>query len=250
VSDVAQLAVSLYSSSSYPANVLALAVAAVGAFMLLCLLAAIGEAAVTRSLLAGSAASEAPSAPDASHSTLAGLAVLLLACMPVALAGAWLLLVAMDNAPAVYTAPGPEASVVPRLAATVMPQLVVVGAAVLAAQAVGGRLLRAAIMTPPSRLGAALGDAVRDLGRRPLRWIGVAAVSWAKDAALFIGCWALLGVLWSTTADSLGPRLLERPQALLLLVGFVAIWLLLLAAGGVLHLLISAWRLLEEGDAR
>jgi len=241
VGDVADLAVTLYSSGSYPANVVALAAAAVGAFLLLAFLAALGEAVVARAIR--SAGTDTPGAGEAA---LAGVAVLLLATVPVAVAFAWLLLGAVANAPAVYTAPGPDATVIPRLAATLVPQLVAVCAALLAAQTLGGRLLRGALAARGDRLGAALSGAAADLARSPARWAGVAAVGWAKDAVLVVGSWALLAVLWGPIADSIGPGLLTRPQALVLLVGFVAIWLILLLVGGALHAFISAWWLIEE----
>ena len=241
VGDVADLAVTLYSSGSYPANVVALAAAAVGAFLLLAFLAALGEAAVARAIRP-----PGTDAPGAGEAALAGLSVLMLATVPVAVAFAWLVLGAVANAPTVYTAPGPDATVIPRLAATLVPQLVAVGAALLAAQALGGRLLRGALAAPSDRLGAALRNGVRELARSPARWAGVAAVGWAKDALLVVGSWALLGVLWGAIADSIGPGLLTRPQGLVLLVGFVAIWLILLLVGGALHAFISAWWLLEE----
>jgi hypothetical protein len=251
--DVAQLAVRLYSSSAYPANVIALAVAAVGGFILLCLLVALGEVAVWRSLRPAREPGPEPGAdaePDASHAILSGLTVLLLACVPVALAVAWLLIGAVANAPTVYTAPGGEATVAGRLAATVVPQLALLGVAMLLAQAVGGRLLRAAIAAAPDRLGSSLRAAFSELAARPARWIGLAAVGWLKDALLLLASWALLRVLWNAIVDNLAPGLPGGPQALLLLLGFVAIWLVLLLAGGALHAFVSAWWLLEEGEGR
>jgi hypothetical protein len=164
----------------------------------------------------------------------------------VALAAAWLLLGAAVSAPAVYTAPGPDATVIPRLAAALLPQLVAVGGALLLAQAIGGRLLRETLAASADRLGPGLRAAAGDLARAPARWLGVAAVGWTKDALLVVGSWSLLRSLWDAVADSFGPGLLARPQGLVLLVGFVAIWLILLLVGGALHAFISAWWLLEE----
>ena len=245
--DVAQVAVRLYSSSAYPANVIALAVAAMGGFILLCLLAVTGEVAVRRALRP---ARDDESEPSASQAVMAGLTVLILACVPVALALGWLLLGAMANAPTVYTAPGGEATVAARLAATVAPQLAVLAAVLLLSQATGGRLLRAAIAAAPDRLGGSIRAALAGIVARPARWIGVAAVGWLKDALLLLASWALLRLLWNAIADNLGPGLPGGPQALLLLLGFVAIWLVLLLAGGALHAFVSAWWLLEEGEGR
>lgn len=238
--DVADLAVTLYSSGSFPANVIALSVAGVAGFVLLCLLAAAAEVSLVRALRPDRHAA------GAGEATLSALAVVLLASAPVAVAVAWLLLAAVANAPAVYTAPGPDATVIPRLVATLVPQLAAVGVTLLAAQALGGRLLRSAITGPGDRLAGSLRDGTRAALRRPGRWLGLAAVSWTKDALLVVGSWALLRGLWDAIADSLGAGLLGRPQALVLLVGFVAIWLILLLVGGALHAFISAWWLLEE----
>jgi hypothetical protein len=240
VGDVADLAVSLYSSGSYPANVVALAAAAVGGFLLLAYLAVAGETAMARGLRPDR------DGPGAGEASLAGLSVMLLATVPVALAAAWLLLGAAVSAPAVYTAPGPDATVIPRLAAALLPQLVAVGGALLLAQAIGGRLLRETLAASADRLGPGLRAAAGDLARAPARWLGVAAVGWTKDALLVVGSWSLLRSLWDAVADSFGPGLLARPQGLVLLVGFVAIWLILLLVGGALHAFISAWWLLEE----
>jgi hypothetical protein len=156
----------------------------------------------------------------------------------------------MSSAPALYTTPGPEASVIPRLAAALAPQLGLLGIALLVSQAVGGRLLRAVIRSPATELGASLAAALADLRRRPATWLGVAGAGLVKDAALALGSWALLALLWDRTAEQLGPGLLDRPQALFLLVGFVAIWLVLLLVGGALHAFISAWWLLEDREGR
>jgi hypothetical protein len=248
--EVASLAIRMYTSSAYPANVVALAVAVVGGFMLLCLVAAVGETAVTRALRAPGDPPAGADAPDAGHAALAGLALLLAASLPVVLAFGWLLIAAMSSAPAVYTTPGPEASVIPRLAAVLAPQLAVLGGALLVSQMIGGRLLRAAIRSPGTELGASLAAALGDLRRRPAPWLGIAAAGLAKDAALVVGSWALLAILWERAGGQLGPGLLDRPQALLLLVGFVAIWLVLLLVGGALHAFISAWWLLEDREGR
>jgi hypothetical protein len=248
VADVAGLAVQLYSSGSYPANVVALAAMTVGAVMLIALLAVAAEVAVTRAIRAR-LGRPAPAASP-SGATLAGLSVVLLAATPVLVAAAWLALRLVAVGPGVYSAPGAEATVVPRLAMAVLPQLMVVAAATLLAQAVGGTLLRRALPAPPERLSAALRDGLTDLRRAPARYAGIAAAGWLKDGLLLFGSWALLRALWAPIGESLGPGLLTSPQLLLLLVGFVAIWLILLLVGGALHAFISAWWLFEEGEGR
>jgi hypothetical protein len=254
VADVAGLAVQLYSSGSYPANVVALAAMTVGVVMLMALLAVAAEVAVTRAIRArlriAAARTPADPAMSASGATLAGLSVVLLAATPVLVAAAWLALRLVEIGPSVYSAPGGEATVVPRLAMAALPQLVVVAAATMLGQAVGGTLLRRALSAPPERLGAALHEGLTDLRLSPARFVGIAAAGWLKDGLLLLGSWALLRTLWAPIGESLGPGLLTSPQLLLLLVGFVAIWLILLLCGGALHAFISAWWLFEGGERR
>lgn len=240
VPDLVDLGRRLITSGSYPANVVALAVALTAGFLLLCLIAALAEVALRRALRPARG-----DGPDPGRSTLTAMAVMLLACVPVLLAAAWLTVQAIGNAPAVYMAPGGEASVITRLAATVVPQIGAVGAAALIGQAAGGLVLRHALRAGDGRIGSAIRAAGRDMTRRPGAWFGVALAGWLKDALLLLAGWALLAALWAPIAERLGPGLLSSPQVLVLLVGFVAIWLLLLLAGGALHAWISAWWLLE-----
>ncbi len=242
VQDVADLAVKLASSGSFPLNVVALSAAVVTGLMLLCLLAALGEVAVLRSLPAGAAGT----ASDArEHPTLMALAVVLLATLPVLAAAAWLALSAAEVAPAVYGEPGPAATVPARLAARLIPQLVMLGIVAFAAQVIGGLALRQVLLGPGGGPALAIVGALRRVVRRPLSWLGVAAVGWCKDAFLLLLTLVLLQVLWAPIGASLGPGLLSSPQSLVLLVGFVAIWLSLLLAGGALHAFVSAWWLAE-----
>jgi hypothetical protein len=57
----------------------------------------------------------------------------------------------------------------------------------------------------------------------------------------------VLGVLWSPISTGLGDGLRSRPETILLLLGFVAVWLGLLLAAGALHVAISAWWAMEVG---
>lgn len=240
VPDAVDLGRRLITSGSYPANVVALAVALTAGFVLLCLLAALGEVALRRALRPSQAGGS-----DLGRSTLGTMAVMLLACVPALLAAAWLIVAAVGQAPAVYMAPGGEASVLARLAATVVPQIGVLGAAALVGQATGGLVLRHTLRAGGDRIGYTVRAAGRDMARSPGTWFGVALVGWLKDGLLVLVGWALLRTLWTPIAERLGPGLLSSPQVLALLVGFVAIWLLLLLAGGALHAWISAWWLLE-----
>jgi len=57
----------------------------------------------------------------------------------------------------------------------------------------------------------------------------------------------LLRVLWGPIGADLAGGQLISPQALLLLVGFVAVWFAVILAFGALHVWISAWWSLELG---
>ena len=241
--DVAQLAVQLGSSGSFPLNVVALCVAAVAVIMLLCLLAALAEVALLRRLPAGRAGEGLDH--GLTQPTLMALAVILLAAIPVLIAGAWLALSAADVAPVVYGEPGSAATLPARLAGRLLAQLVAVSLATFAAQAIGGLALRRAILEPGGGPGSSIVAAVAGIGRRPARWVGVAAVGWVTDALALVGSWGLLRVLWRPIGESLGPGLLGSPPALVLLVGFVAIWLSLLLVAGALRAFVSAWWLAE-----
>ncbi len=249
VPDVAHLAVQLVSSASFPANVVALCVAAVGGFVLLSLLAVLGEVALLRALRPMAGGGEGP-VEGRGPPTLTALAIALLASTPALIALAWLGIGLVEAGPAVYSAPGPAGSVPARLAAAVLPHLCALALAVLAAQAIGGLALRRAMLGSPEppgggRPAASILASARLIGRRPGPWLGVAAAGWLKDALLLAVCWSLLWALWRPIGPSLGPGLLASPQVLALLVGFVAIWLSLLLAGGALHAFISAWWLAE-----
>jgi hypothetical protein len=221
--------------------VVALCGAVVTGFVLLCLLAALGEVALVRRLAFGAAGGD----EQLGSPTLMSLAVILLASMPVLVALAWLALSAAEVAPAVYGEPGSAATVPARLAARVIPQLVAVAVAILAAQAIGGLALRHALLRPGGGPAASILAGAQRVGRRPAPWLGLAAVGWLKDALVLLLSLGLLQLLWRPIGEALGPGLLTRPQSLALLVGFVAIWLSLLLVGGALHVFISAWWLAE-----
>ena len=57
---------------------------------------------------------------------------------------------------------------------------------------------------------------------------------------------ALLSVLWMPIGDALATGRLATPETLLLLLGFVAIWLGLLLAAGAVQVAVSAWWAIEQ----
>jgi membrane protein implicated in regulation of membrane protease activity len=57
---------------------------------------------------------------------------------------------------------------------------------------------------------------------------------------------ALLSVLWMPIGGALDGGQLATPGTLLLLLGFVAIWLGLLLVAGAVHVAVSAWWAIEQ----
>jgi len=114
--DLEYFGVSLITSGAYPWNVVALCVAAVAGFVLLLLAAAVAEIA-----LAGLLRRRPTRA--ASRTALSGLAVLLLATLPVIVAAAALVSGIVAVAPGVYISPDVQTPVLLRLAGALLPHL-------------------------------------------------------------------------------------------------------------------------------
>jgi hypothetical protein len=237
--DLVFVASSLRGSSAFPYNVIVLCAAIVGGAVLLCLLAAVAEAALPRMAQADR------SHPPLASSALVGLTITLIAALPAALATAALLLGLVALAPAEFTSPDLGIPLAVRLARDLLPFVVALVLAVLLGQAIGGVALRRALGSEGRLVGAALADAGRDLAHHPWSRIGVAGVGLLADAVAVALTYALLRVLWAPIGAQLAVGRLTSPDTLLLLVGFVAIWLALLLAAGALHVTISAWWALE-----
>lgn len=235
--------VSLITSGSYPANVIALAVAAVAAFVLLCLLAAVSEIALW-------AAMRRTPRIASSRTSASGLAIVLLATVPGLGAAALLAAGIIAEAPAAFTSPDVGTPVLLRLASALLPFLGVAVVALLVGQLFGGLALRHAIREAGHGTAGAIGAALRRISRDPWGPLGVTLVGGIKDLVVLGGSYGLLRVLWAPIEQGLGAGLLNGPATLLLLVGFVATWIALLLVGGALHVAISAWWLSETAGAR
>ena len=231
---------SLYTSSAFPANVVALSVALVAAFVLMCLMAGMAEAALQRMAAARSAPQLA-----FGRATLTALAVVLVAAIPAAGASAALVMGITAVAFEAFTSPDLDTPLLLRLAAPLWPFLIALLVTVLIGQAFGGAALRRALALGSPPIGRALAAAAGDLRRHPARLLGLAAATLTKDAAWLALSYALLRVLWAPIGDDLAAGQLGGPDTLLLLVGFVAIWLALLLMAGALHVAVSAWWALE-----
>ncbi|HSM38532.1 MAG TPA: hypothetical protein VK838_04300 [Candidatus Limnocylindrales bacterium] len=236
--DLEYIGVSLITSGSYPANVIALSVAAVAGFLLLCLLAAVGETALFAALR------RAPGLAT-SQTGLSALAVVLLATVPVLIALAALVSGIIAAAPAAFTSPDVDTPVLLRLATALTPYLVGLLIALLVGQLFGGLALRVAIREAGRGTADAIRQALRRIVRDPWGPLGVTVVALVKDLLLFAASYGLLRVLWTPIQAGLGAGPLASPTTLLLLVGLVVTWLALLLIGGALHVAISAWWLAE-----
>jgi hypothetical protein len=242
--DLALLAAALRGSSAFPANLIALGVAAVAGVVLLCVMAAIAEVVLLRT-----AAARQAGHPPFAAAVFVALTVILVSALPAAAAVSALLLGAVVIVPSVYQAPDFGAPLAVRLAASLLPFLVGLVLAALAGQAFGGVAVRRALAPGAPPLRGALAEAARDLVRRPRGLLGVASVALLTDLVMAALSYALLRVLWAPIVGELAAGRLISPDTLLLLVGFVAIWLGLLLAAGALHVMISAWWGLELAGA-
>jgi hypothetical protein len=245
IGDLTFFASSLRASSAFPANVVALGMAFVAGVVLLCLVAAAAEAALFRT-----ASASQPGHPPISHAALSGLTVILVSALPATAATAALLLGALALVPAEVQSPDLGVPLVVRLVGLLLPFLLVLVAAVLLGQAIGGAALRHVLAPGAPPVAVALARAARDLVRRPWGRIGVPTAGLLGDVVAVALTYALLRVLWAPIANELSRGRLASPDTLLLLVGFVAIWLALLLASGALHVWISAWWTIELASAR
>lgn len=239
--DLAFIGVSIYTSGSFPLNVVGLAALAVAIFAGLCLLSATGQVALLRS-----AAVPDPARPPFARAVLTAFSIILLATLPAIAALVALLAGVVAVAPDAFTSPDISTPVLLRLAGPLIPFVILFVVMLLAGQAFGGTALREAHQAPAAPLGAVLARTARGLLRRPWGAIGVVLGGLVLDLVVLTVTTALLGVLWMPIADALGAGRLATPETLLLLLGFVAIWLGLLLVAGAVHVAVSAWWAIEQ----
>jgi hypothetical protein len=241
--DFAFLGARLLASGAFPWNILLLAALATLVVLSACLLAGLAEAALLR------AAGRGTPYRSLTRETEAAFSVLLIASLPVVAIAAALVSGVAAVAPAEFGAPDIGGPLLLRIIGHLVPLIVALVAFVLIGQALGAVALRRAVGEGAVSVGAALRGGVRDLVRRPVRRLGTALASMLVDLLALGLAAALLGVLWAPIRVELAAGQLISPQALLLLVGFVAVWLALVLAFGVLHAWVSAWWSLELGLA-
>jgi len=240
VGDLAYLGIRLVSASNFPLNVISLVLLVVTIAALGCLAASYAEA-----LLISAARNRWPPREGVGTVTWSGLAVIAVAAIPVVGALGALLLGLVAVAPDAFIKTPSEAEVVARLLERLWPFVAVLGITLLVAQAVGASALRS--LDAPRRRGAAaaLAFAVGDLVRHPLRRLGTAAAGVVGDLATLLLSVALLRVLWAPIGRALVAGRFLEPRTLLLLLGFIAIWLATVLAAGALRAWISTWWSLE-----
>lgn len=171
--------------------------------------------------------------------------VQLVGAVPAAVALVALIAAATAAAVGELQSPDIGGSALMRVAARVAPFGLGLLLALVAGQAFVAAAARRARRDRETRLQDALVDGLRDLAHRPLPCLGLAAASLALQLSYLLISLLLLRVLWAPIGAALAGGRATTSGAPLLLVGFVAIWLCLVLAGGALHAFVAAWWSLE-----
>ncbi|MDP9250875.1 MAG: hypothetical protein M3O78_05855 [Chloroflexota bacterium] len=239
VSDITFLGADLYSSPLYPLNVLLLALLLALLVVIACALAALSEAFLLRAL------GDAQPARSLGNDAGVILSILLVAGLPAAVALGAASLQLAATAPAVFTSPDIGGPLVVRVIVELAPFLLALAVALLVGQAWGAASIRRALGQPALTVRSALLAGLRDLVARPARRIGLSVVATLTDLIGAGLAFVLLRVLWNPIQRDLAGKQPFSLGSLPLLVGFVAIWLALVLAAGLLHAWVSAWWSLE-----
>jgi len=244
--DLAFLASSVVLSPSYPLNVVLPVVAVFCVVTSATLLSATGEAVLLRAINRVQGLAPQRSIDDEAARVWL---IRLVASLPALLVGGLVLVTIAAVGPGEYQSPdlgrGP---LLARIAADVWPLVVVEFAAIALGQAFAVGALRASIRGPVSIRGALVAG-LRHLRVHPLGRVSQAVAVEAGLVAWLIVTWALLWLLWMPIGRHAQDGTLFSPISLVLLVGFVAIWLCLVAGAGILHAWSSTWWSLAPGEA-
>jgi len=244
VGDLAFLGIRLVSATNFPVNVIALCLLIALGAALACLGAAYAEV-----LLIAAAGSRWPPRAGVAAATRSGFTIVIVVAIPVAGALAALVLGVAAVGPDVFIKTPSEAEFVARVLERLWPFIVMVCVTLLVAQATGAGAMRALQRRGrPAGAAPALAYAVVDLVHHPIRRLGTAAAGIAVDLLAVVASIALLRALWAPIGLALeGGRFLE-PRTLVLLLGFVAIWLATVLGAGALRAWISTWWSLEAAS--
>jgi hypothetical protein len=210
----------IYTSGAWPWNAIVIVAGVVIVFGVATAFFALGEAVLTR----GGGASPLD--------VVRTFALALMCALPALIVIAALGIAAFVVAPAEFNAPTNAGGPVVRTAMRLLPVLLALLLAI-----VGGTALHAAASRAAGRgrsTLAALADAPRHLGAAGLPALVEPVVVLVVRVAYVALVAILLRVVWSPIEARLGSNGIDA-ATLLLLVGFVAIWLCLVLAGGAVH---------------
>lgn len=246
IGDLAFFAAGLVTAPNYPVNVYLLAAAVALAVLSASILLAAGETLLLRGQRG--MLGQLPATRLFDEDLLRVWGAHLLAAVPAIAAIGVLALRIAAVAPGEYQSPDIGGSFLVRVALDVWPYGVVAIAAILLGQAWGSAAVRRG-SAPRARFLPALLGATRDLVRHPVRRAWMALATSAVLVTWLVATWALLRLLWRPIGVAIADGRLGQPVTIVLLVGFVAIWLCLVAAGGALHAWSSAWWTLRADTA-
>jgi len=240
-SDLAFLGAGLLSSALFPLNVFLIATLVALGVLIACLLAALAEVALLRASGLGTPGRSFTRELEVTFS------VMLVAALPAVALGAALISGIAAVAPAEWGSPDFGVPLAVRIALRLAPLLAAFAVAAWLGQAFGAVALRRAMGRDSLPVGEAMKAALRDLIRQPMRRLGLALISFLTDLLAVALAVVLLRALWAPIGADLAGGQLVSPTALLLLVGFVAIWLSVTLIFGALHVWFSTWWSLEIG---
>jgi len=238
VAELTFLGARIVTSGAWPWNAVL-----IGSVLIVTVLLAFLLTAIANAVLIALVGGRPPATSDAARV----LAVSLVTALPAALATLVILLAAVVIAPREFNAPDPAGGPVLRTVLRLTPYLVLLGitsAAGAALAAVAGRLA----VRRRVRLANALRSASAiALGAAPAIH---AMAAFAMQLLFLAFATMLLAVLWAPIGARLESAGEFEVAVGLLLVGFVAIWLCLVLAGGALHAWSAAtWSRLVATDA-
>lgn len=222
VADLTFLGAGIYTSGAWPWNVIIAAIGAALVATAVVVLTALAEA----SLAAGGR--RAPTLGDVLRVAAIGIVTSAPAVLAAAAAGTGFVIVALDE----FASPGADDPLLRTIG-----RLAPFSLALVAAWVIGGMVHAAATRAVILR-GEGVGNALRTAPGRLVGagWpvaVGVAA-NLAARALFLIAAVLLLSVLWASIAARLAAGGIDA-ALVPLLVGFVAIWLCLVLAGGAMH---------------
>ncbi|HEX7197513.1 MAG TPA: hypothetical protein VF364_11865 [Candidatus Limnocylindria bacterium] len=237
VAELTFLGARIVTSGSWPWNGVLIAAAAAAVVLLAFVLVAAANA-----VLIGQVDGRRPTLDDVRRT----LGINLVAAAPAGLATVVVLLAVAAVAPAEFNAPEPAGGPILRTIADVAPYLVLLLLTSVAGGALAAVAGRISVRDRSGTLSSLRSAAARTLTVSPT----IHAALTVLAQVIFLGFAAvLLGVLWAPIGVQLGFGEIEVATGLLL-VGFVAIWLCLVLAGGALHAWAAAtWSRLLATDA-